>query len=268
VLLRRPLVLFVILASLAAACAAADANDNVFTITVAQPTATKDVQVRYYLGGQFGGFSASSSATGRDNKIVIQTLHDNTPATSFRAIAYAPGCQFVTYSVDDLASGNREGQFECQKLPTTLLQGRVPLSGVAGAEGKELQVTVLYVCNWAPQFFKMGPGAISPLFVAKTTVATDGTFSFELPDFTSDPLWSSLAKDAALNFYLVDAASGVPLHALTPPAGLSQGNALKITTGYPGEMEFSLQSRQIPDGPIVSASPALLNLLPRSTSTK
>jgi hypothetical protein len=241
-MLFRRLFALAILASLAATCVAADANGNVFTITVAPPTATKDLQVRYYLGGQFGGFSASSSATGTGNKIVIQTLHDNTPATSFKAIAYAPGCQFVTFSVDDLASGNREGQFECQKLPTTLLQGRVSLSGVAGAEGKDLQVTVLYVCNWAPQFFNMGQGAISPLFVAKTTVATDGTFSFEMPDFTSDPLWSTLSKDAALNFYLVDAATGAPLHALTPPAGLSQGNALKVSTGYPGEMQFSVQA--------------------------
>lgn len=242
-LFRRSLALIVVLASLTATCAAADAKNNIFTITVVPPTATKDLQVRFYLGGQFGGFSASSSATGGDNKIVIQTSHDNTPATSFKAIAFAPGCQFVTFNVDDLSSGNREGQFECQKLPTTLLQGRVPLSGLPGAEGKDLQVTVLYVCNWAPQFFGMGQGAISPLFVAKTTAGTDGSFSFELPDFASDPLWATLSKDAALNFYLVDAATEAPLTALIPPAALSQGNALKVGTGYPGEMQFSLPSQ-------------------------
>jgi hypothetical protein len=243
VLFRRSLSLFVVLVSLIATGMAADAKSNIFTITVAPPTATKDLQVRYYLGGQFGGFSASSSATSADNKIVIQTLHDNTPATSFKAIAFAPGCQIVTFSVDDLSSGNREGQFECQKLPTTLLQGRVPLSGLSGAEGKDLQVTVLYVCNWAPQFFNMGQGAISPLFVAKTTVGTDGSFSFELPDFASDPLWSTLSNDAALNFYLIDAATGAPLTALTPPGALSPGNSLKVGTGYPGEMQFSLTSQ-------------------------
>lgn len=235
-------ILLVVLACVATPCLVATSADgnSVFTITIAPPTAAKDVQIRYFLGGEFGGFSASSSATGGVNQVVIQTQHESKPATSFKAIAYAPGCQFVTFSVDDLSSGSREGQFECQKLPTTLLQGRVALSGVA-AQGKELQVEVLYVCNWAPQFFNMGHGAISPLFVGKAAVATDGSFSFELPDFSSDPLWSSLSNDAGLTFYLIDAASGNPLNTLKPPASLSQGSTLKVTSSYSGEMQFSVQ---------------------------
>lgn len=243
-LFRRFFLILMILACVGIAClpASSSDNDNIFTITIAPPTAAKDVQIRYFLGGEFGGFSASSSATGSDNKVVIKTQHESRPAASFRAIAYAPGCQFVTFSVDDLASASREGQFQCQRLPTTLLQGRVALSGVAGTQGKDLQVEVLYVCNWAPQFFNMGPGAVSPLLLAKTALATDGSFSFDLPDFASDPLWNSLSNNAALSFYLVDAATGHALSALTPPAGLSQGNALKVATNYSGEMQFEVQA--------------------------
>lgn len=240
-LLRRYFALTAIVASFfAITCFAADgsSSNNVFTVTVAPPTSPKDVQVRYFMAGDFGTVFSVSSATASDSTIVITTAQQNKVATSFKAIAYAPGCQFVTFNVDDLSTSDRQGQFQCQKLPTTLLQGRVALSGV---EGKDLQVQVLYVCNWATQFFKMGPGAISPFSLIKAPVATDGTFSVELPDFASDPLWSSFSKDASLSFYLVDASTGQPLNTLVPPAALSQGSLLKVATSYSGEMQFTIQ---------------------------
>lgn len=239
-LLPRPFVMIVVLGSLLAPCFATDdaADNKIFTITVDSSTMAKEVQVRYFLGGSFGVVDSTSTATGNANKIVIMTEHENKTATSFRAIAYAPGCQFVTFTVDDLSTSNRQGDFQCQKLPTTLLQGRVALSG---AEGKDLQVQVLYVCNWAAQFFNFGPGAISPFLVTKAPVATDGTFSIEMPDFAGDPLWSSLSKDAFLSFHLVDAATGHPVNSLTPPAGLSHGSLLKVAASYPGETLFTIQ---------------------------
>jgi hypothetical protein len=239
VLLRRSLAIILVLASFLAIGFAADgANNKVFTVTVVSPTLVKDVQVRYFLGGEFGFVNSTSTATGIEDKIVINTEHESKAATSLKAIAFAPGCQFVTFSVDDLSTSNRQGEFQCQKLPTTLLQGRVALSGM---EGKDLQVQVLYVCNWAGQFFNIGPSAVSPFALAKTSVATDGTFSLELPDFSSDPLWSSLSKDALLSFHLIDAATGHPLNALVPPASLSHGSLLKVTTSYPGETLFAVQ---------------------------
>lgn len=241
---RRNFALIVVVAGLFATCFAADGNSssNVFTVTVASPTSIKDVQVRYFLTGDFGSAFSTSTATGNENKIVISTEQQNKPATGFKAIAYAPGCQFVTFSVDDLSTSNRQGEFQCQKLPTTMLQGRVALSGVEGVEAKDLQVQVLYVCNWAMQFFNQGPGAISPFYLTKVPVATDGTFSIELPDFTSDPLWSSVAKDASLSFYLVDANTGHPLNTLVPPTALSHGSLLKVAASYPSDLAFMIQT--------------------------
>ncbi len=234
---RRSLALIVVVAGLLAPCLASD-QDQVFTITVDSATPTKQVQVRYFLGGEFGVVDSISTATGNANKIVIMTEHANKPATSFRAIAYAPGCQFVTFTIDDLSSSSRQGDFQCQKLPTTLLQGRIP---TAGLEGKDLQVQVLYVCNWAAQFFNIGSGAISPFALAKVPVATDGTFAIEMPDFSADPLWSTLSKDAFLSFHVVDAATGHPLNALVPPVKLSHGSLLRVEAAYPGELQFEVQ---------------------------
>jgi hypothetical protein len=237
--LQSFLLALVVALSFLTPCLASDTStsDKIFTISVAPPTLPKDVQVRYFLGGQFGDFFASTTATGQEGKIVIRTDHDSKTATSFRAIAYAPGCQFVTISVDDLSTSNREAEFQCNKLPTTLFQGRIPTTGL---EGRDLQVEVLYVCNWAPQFFNIN-GAVSPLLLAKARVATDGTFAIDLPDFAADPLWSSFAKDAAMNFHLVDAASGQSLNTLVPPKDIAAGISIKVASTYPSEVDFTIQ---------------------------
>src|SRR5262249_45062696 len=186
-LLRRPLVLAMLLASLLSCVVAQEpAHEKLFTISVASPTSAKDVQVRYFLTGEFGIVSSATTATDGKSQIVIRTEVESKLAKTFRAIAYAPGCEFVTISVEDLSASNRQGQFECHPLRTTLLQGRVPTSQLAG---KDSQVEVLYSVDWAPHFFQIEKGAISPLTLTKVQVATDGTFAVELPDFAGDPLW-------------------------------------------------------------------------------
>lgn len=236
---RRPLVLAFLLVSFSTCLFAQQLpQEKLFTITVAPPKTPRDVQVRYFLTGEFGVVSSATTATGDKGSIVIRTEVESKPATSFRAIAYAPGCQFVVISVDDLSASNRQGQFECQPLPTTLLQGNVSTSEL---RGKDLQVEVLYSCDWASDFFKIGHGAISPLSVAKVQVGTDGTFSVELPDFAGDPLWSTLSSNATLKFFLVDVSNGQRLSSLTPPADLSNGGALKVASSYP-QVAFTVKS--------------------------
>ncbi|HEY6250874.1 MAG TPA: hypothetical protein VI685_13015 [Candidatus Angelobacter sp.] len=228
---RRLLVLALLLASFTTCLVAQQTpQEKLFAISVAPPTSPKNVQVRYFLTGEFGVVSSASTATDDKGTIVIRTEVESKSATSFRAIAYAPGCQFVVITVDDLSTSNRQGQFECQPLRTTLLQGSVPTSGHTG---QDLQVEVLYSCDWAPEFFKIGHGAISPLSLAKVQVATDGSFSVELPDFAGDPLYSTLSSNATLKFFLVDASNGQRLSSLKAPADLSDGGALKIASSYP-----------------------------------
>lgn len=235
---RRPLVLALVLVSLATCLVAQQSiqekqqpnQEKLFSISVVPPTSPRDVQVRYFLTGEFGLVSSATTATDDNGTIVIRTDVGSKPATAFRAIAYAPGCEFVAISVDDLSTSNRQSQFECQPLRTTLLQGSVPTSGLTG---KDLQVEVLYSCDWATDFFKIGHGAISPLSLAKVPVATDGSFSVELPDFAGDPLWSTLSSNATLKFFLVDTSKGQRLGSLTPPPDLSSGDALKVASSYP-----------------------------------
>lgn len=239
-LLHRPLVLVMLLASLLSCVIAQEpAHEKLFTISVAPPTSPKDVQVRYFLSGEFGIISSATTASDDKGQIVIRTEVESKQATTFRAIAYAPGCEFVTISVDDLSASNRQGQFRCRPLRTTLLQGRVPAAQFAGQDS---QVEVLYSVDWAPEFFQIKHGAISPLTLTKVQVATDGTFAVELPDFAGDPLWPSLSKDAVLMFFLVDAKTGQRGSSLAAPADLSIGHYLKVASNYPGEVQFAIES--------------------------
>jgi hypothetical protein len=194
-------------------------NQDIFTISVAAPTSAKDVQVRYFLSGDPAVQQSSSIANPDENRIVVKTGAEGKPAKSFKAIVFAPGCQFATIQADDLAASTRQAPFECQKLNTT----------------------PLYVCNWAGPFFGVPGLAISPLAIGKAKMETDGTFAFELPDFSADPLWANMAHNASLMFFLVDASNGEHLARLTAPANLSRKGSLKVATSYPAEIQFGIK---------------------------
>jgi hypothetical protein len=202
-------------------------SEDIFTISVAEPTPAKDIQIRYFFTGEFGGHGSSVADQIPGNKIVIRTGVEGKSAKTFKAVVYAPGCQFVTITVDDLTPSNRQGDFQCQKLPTIQLHGRVD---TARRGEKEWQVEALYVGRWQMSFFGISDGATSPLVLGKTTVAADGSFTMELPNFTADPTWPDVSKDAELMFYLRDSgANGRVALLLTP----SHSGNLRVTTSYP-----------------------------------
>jgi hypothetical protein len=213
-------------------------NENIFTIAVAPPTSAKDVQVRYYFTGEFGGFGSSIATPTEDNRIVIKTGVEGKSAKSFRLIAYAPGCQFVTISVDDLAAGARQGQFECTRLNTIQFYG---LAKVAAYADKALEAHVLYSCDWAGGFFGMS-GTVSPFALGKAEIASDGSFTISLPDFSADPLWTSRSSNATLMFVVADGSTGHALATLrvVPGSAAKDGN-VKVAPSYP-QVEFNVQS--------------------------
>jgi hypothetical protein len=215
-----------------------EADPDVFTITVVGPTQAKDVQVRYYFSGESGSYGSSTASPTKDNKIVIKTAGQGSPAKTLKLIAYAPGCQFVTISVDDLSAGNRQGEFQCTPLNTVQFYGKADVSAFAE---KALQVRVLYNCEWAGDFFGLN-GGFSPFTLGKADIDFDGSFTISLPDFSSDPLWDSLSNKATLMFVVGDSATGHPLAALTPLSdSAAKGGGLKVAPGYP-QVEFSIES--------------------------
>ena len=236
--MRTNRLLFALFLAFSVCLVAQTSNQDIFTISVAAPTSAKDIQVRYFLGGDPAVQQSSSIAKPDENRIVVKTGVEGKTAKSFKAIIFAPGCQFATIQSDNLAASTRQAPFDCQKLTTTPLHGKADVSRFVG---KDLQVEALYVCNWAGPFFGVPGLAISPFSLGKAKMETDGTFAFELPDFSADPLWANLAHTASLMFFLVDASNGEHLARLTAPSNLSRKGTLKVASGYPAEIQFSVK---------------------------
>ena len=232
----RSLILFAVFMFAGALLTGQTGGDKpIFTISVATPTAAKDVQIRYFLTDETGAQWSSTAAKIKNDKIIIQSDTTGRYPQTLRAIAYAPGCQFVTFAVEDLNTSSRQGDFQCLKLPIVELRGTVPRS----RPEQQLEVEAMYVVRWAGKFFGVPAISISPLALTKTAVQSDGSFAMELPDFTADPLWSTSSSNATLMFFLVDGATGHRIAELRPPAGLAKNGNLKIAASYP-DVAFSI----------------------------
>ena len=183
-------------------------------------------------------FQGSSGWKPEDgNKIVMLTGGpEPAPAKSFKLIAYAPGCQFATISVDDLASSDRQGQVACTRLDTIQFRGKADISAFAG---KALQVRVFYGNELYRAFFREY-GTIPPFSLGKADVAPDGSFTISLPDLAADPLSYEIKDDAYLYFDLVDGPNGRTVGLLaTPSETWPNGGPLKVASSYP-QVDFNV----------------------------
>ena len=216
-------------------CASAqESTTNTYTLSVPASVSPRDVQLRYVFSDGKSTDFGSTETESRASSVVISTTVKERPAKSFRAIVYAPGCQFSTIQVDDL-SATHQGEFQCQELTTVELRGKVP--GVDN--NKEWQLQVLYALGWARDVFNVPQISLSPISLAAVKVAPDGSFTANLPDFSRDPLWPSVSNDVLI-FYLVDTASG-KFYPLSAPPEISRGKDLRVAASYPPDIEFSLR---------------------------
>jgi hypothetical protein len=224
------------------AAAQATADQHVFSFNMTAPVISVSLQVEYVLRDDSGQRQPASREVGTleiggRTRVVIGTAFAGKPAKSLQAFAFLPGCQFEIVTAD-LTTGVRQADFQCQKLPSTPLHGRVTVSQFAD---KKVEVSALYNVRWAGQFFGLPGLSVPRLGLASTKLETDGSFAFDLPDFAADPLWNSLSHDASITFILVDTSNGMPLAELSAPRDLSLGSGLKVAARYPSEITFAVK---------------------------
>ena len=207
-------------------------SDSVFTISVAAGTSSKDVQVRFFLTDNSGHLLSSTSEQ-QDGNIVIKSA--GKPAHSFKGMAYAPGCQFVSYSVSDLAASDRHSDFQCQPLSSVPFQGSI---STAQFPQKQLQVEILYDAELSD----MPNTAVSPFSLGTASVDADGTFSFDLPAFANDPALARASSAGSFTFFLTDAQSGKRLGKMTPSYDVLHNGAVQVESSYPAMTSFVVQS--------------------------
>jgi len=202
-------------------------DKHLFVIHVAPPVNPETVQVGYFVTGDFGGVGDFRVDT-REQEIDIRLDQTSKPPKTLKALLYAPGCEIGVISVDDLKVSDRETQFACKRLPSLDITAGFPRPAILKAY--DLEVEVSYMAGWAHSFFGILDGSVSQFRVATVPAGRDGSFRFELPDFTKDPLFTTVEKDAWLSFSVRERRAGNIVGEL---------KGLRIQDNYPSPLMFT-----------------------------
>ena len=89
--------------------------------------------VRYFIAGAYGSHDGWISPRPDQKSYLINTIYQDLPASSIKAILYAPGCAIETFSGSLTRERPREYDFQCHPLSTVSLDGVIAI-----AAGKEL----------------------------------------------------------------------------------------------------------------------------------
>jgi hypothetical protein len=213
-----------------------------FLIDVDPSVNAGDLQVSYFLSGEFGGFGGYDVKRVVDGKVLIHTQVEGKAATSLRAVLYAPHCRIQTIRVDDLQASHREGAFHCSPLGAIELRGKFNRGEIT--PDRRLEVEVRYLGFWAHTFFGIADGPVLTLHIGKATVAPDGSFRVALPNLRegADPVTQS--QDEWFEILISETKTGNILAELKPPAALSQNGHLKIIESDPGDVNFQAKWRK------------------------
>jgi hypothetical protein len=211
-------------------------SKNAFAIRVDPSVKAKELQVRYFLTGDFGGFGGFQIDREGGNAVLIHTEVEGKPAKSLKAALYAPGCQIQTISIVDLSLSNGESMFHCSPIGDIKLQGK--FSRGPTTPDRKIEVQILYLGYWGHSFFGIADGIVLSFNIAKSFVEQDGSFQVFLPNFAENGGLPPQEEDACFSILVRDAESGYVLAELKPPAALSRARNLKILPSYPQRIDF------------------------------
>ena len=222
------------------------ASENTFVIRVDPSVKPAELQVRYFMMGDFGGFGGYQVDHHGESAIQIHTEVEGKPAKGLKAVLYAPSCQIQTISIVDLSTSSREGEFRCTPLGETKLQGKFPRGPMT--LDRKMEVEIRYLGFWGHGFGGITDGFVLSFDIAKSSVESEGSFQAYLPNFAESGELSPRVEDAAFSFLLRDPNSGNMLAELKPPASLSRTGYLKIIPSYPQMIEFDAEWSAVSPG--------------------
>ena len=212
---------------------------NSFLIRFTAPSHPSDLQVNYFLLGDFGGVRDAQVKAFGNNGLLIPTQYQQRNAKTLRAILYYPGCVLKLLQIENLDTSPRESDFVCQPLPTIRLEGKVDWASVPYRQG--LEVEVQYVAPWSHPFFGIMDGPVMTLDPGIAAWEPDGKFVIDLPGFAADPISSGIAQDAYFVLLIRKASSGnlVTLLQVETPIAATPNRDLKVQGSYPTPVTFT-----------------------------
>lgn len=182
--------------------------------------------------GQGRTVAATSSA---DHYYEIVALQDGNSVDHFMAIAWAKGCQMVSFS-EVIGTNDLVLPFTCTPLGTVVLTGR--LQGIE-LNGQSTRVTVWYGSIQIPVYCDRlcvwdGPGQNIPN-IASAPTQPDGSFKIVLPDFAHDPVVSG---DPSGHFELNLKNPHKSIVPLSEDWQTQELGDLRVSSSYPSDMVF------------------------------
>jgi hypothetical protein len=218
-------------------------------VTLPDGVAPETVMIHYLLLESDGrGVGASVKTQEGVRQYVINTAAEGYTALQAKLVAYAPGCQTMSWELN-LNDHDANEQFVCNALLTKRIRGyltpsEIPASLVPGLEVK-LDIVGELEADWICNFFMransatpegIGGSCLVPsirLGRVGTLDPTDrGFFELTIPDFTRDPSYDASFVDSAKNYGLMiivlrDRTTGRPLASIVPSDAPVQGLVVK-----------------------------------------
>jgi len=214
---------------------------DVFVIAVDTSVKTGDLQVNYFLSGEFGGYGSYDVKQDGEGKVLINTEVEGKPAKSLRAVLFAPHCRIQTIRVDDLKASKREAAFHCSPLGEIELRGKFDRGEID--PDRKLEVEVRYLGFWAHTFLDISDGPVLTFHVGKAAVEQDGSFRLALPNMTQAVDAPYQTNDDWFEVLVRDSETGNIVAELEPPAAFSLYGHLKVSGSYPAELHFLTNKR-------------------------
>lgn len=204
------------------------------SFVVSAPSSVGPLQIHYQVTGPFGGYSTVIDRPSEDGAYRIPLDRDGKQATGLRMILFSKGCQIQSVSIG-ITDTDRQTTFVCTPLPMITIKGRIspPPENTTG-----LDLILDYVAPWEHSFFHIYDGILLSFRVGQAPLTEDGRFSIQIPDFSKDAVPVRI-EDARLRADLMDRRTLNRPASLSPPAGLSAWNGLKILPDYGEELVFA-----------------------------
>jgi hypothetical protein len=125
-------------------------SENTLAISVDPSVKTEELQVRYYMTGDFGGLGGFQVEQDGEHRILIHAEDGGMTAKSLKVAFDAPHCHIQTIRIDELSESSHENEFHCAPVGDSKLPGKFAPSPTTANRKSEIQIE--YLGFWGHKF--------------------------------------------------------------------------------------------------------------------
>ena len=178
-----------------------------FLLRLPSTVDTTGLHISYFMTGDFGGYGGFVRTKPNLHGYVIDTSHENKPASTLKIILYCPGYGIELLNLPSLSDlSDMSSSVKLKPLPTVRLSGRIVTP--EGSALKDFKIEVIYWAFWKLEFFGIVDGAVAPFKLASADVSQDGSFSVAVPDFSRDPTIAPFVEKGVIGVRAIDPKTG------------------------------------------------------------